>query len=328
MRARGDDFVPFVRAATLAANAHNTQPWLFKIRGSRIELFADTARNAGAVDPFVREMHISLGCALENLVVAAARGGYTASIALVPGALGPISVEPTPHVVATVDLERGARAERAELFDAIPRRHTNRGPMDPARPLPDDFVSALQNLPQDDAVRLFTFTSQRERDAIVELTDTETLVVYRDPAVVADGKKWWRTSHAELERRRDGFLVLPPDPGAPRPPSHKSIMASAPLFGIVAVRDRYEQSLALRAGRVYERAHLVATGRGVATRVDNAAVEKVDYERRLERQPVATSQLAAVVGDPVWQPTLIFYMGYALEPEDSSPRRPVADVLL
>src|SRR5579871_5358784 len=56
-----------IHAAILAANAHDTQPWVFCAGDRRIDLYADEARNLGAMDPFRREMHISLGCALENL---------------------------------------------------------------------------------------------------------------------------------------------------------------------------------------------------------------------------------------------------------------------
>src|SRR6185295_17648561 len=61
-----------VHAAILSANPHNTQPWRFRVRAESIELFADPARNIGAIDPFRREMHMGLGCALENLLQAAA----------------------------------------------------------------------------------------------------------------------------------------------------------------------------------------------------------------------------------------------------------------
>lgn len=62
-----------VRAAILAASPHNTQPWLFKVANSSIELYVDTARNTGPLDPFLREQHIGLGCALENLMLAGGR---------------------------------------------------------------------------------------------------------------------------------------------------------------------------------------------------------------------------------------------------------------
>ena len=44
-----------VSAAILAANAHNTQPWLFEVSEARIDLFADRSRDIGAVDPLLRE---------------------------------------------------------------------------------------------------------------------------------------------------------------------------------------------------------------------------------------------------------------------------------
>ena len=58
-----------LRAAVLAANPHDTQPWLLAVR-RRVTLFADRARNLGTFDPFRREMHLGLGAVIENLVIA------------------------------------------------------------------------------------------------------------------------------------------------------------------------------------------------------------------------------------------------------------------
>ena len=96
-----------VRAAILAASPHNTQPWLFKVTSSSIELYVDTARNVGALDPYLREEHIGIGCALENLMLAAARYGYVPALTLVPGKLEPIAARPKPNLVAHVDLVTG-----------------------------------------------------------------------------------------------------------------------------------------------------------------------------------------------------------------------------
>ena len=125
-----DGPLALVRAAILAASPHNTQPWLFKITDSSIELHIDTQRNVGALDPYLREEHIGMGCALENLMLAAPANGYAATAELLPGKLGPIPAEPKPQLVARVNLAPGKR-EESELYNAIPRRHTNRGPYDP-----------------------------------------------------------------------------------------------------------------------------------------------------------------------------------------------------
>src|SRR5580698_960675 len=81
----GEGPLTLVRAAILAASPHNTQPWLFKVAQSSIDLYIDTKRNVGALDPYLREEHIGIGCAIENLMLAAAANGYTASLKAFPG---------------------------------------------------------------------------------------------------------------------------------------------------------------------------------------------------------------------------------------------------
>ncbi|HXZ10907.1 MAG TPA: hypothetical protein VEG64_00820 [Candidatus Sulfotelmatobacter sp.] len=103
---------------------------------------------------------------------------------------------------------------------------------------------------------------------------------------------------------------------------------SAPLLGFIAVRDRYDQAQCLQAGRIWQRAHLLATARGLAARPSNEAVEMVDHERALARPPSRAALLDRLTGDPSCQPTFVFYMGYPKHAAPASPRRPVEAVLL
>src|ERR1700733_461287 len=138
-RSTNDAPLALVRSAILAASPHNTQPWLFKVAPSAIELHIDTGRNVGALDPFLREEHIGMGCALENLLLAAPANGYAATATLQPGKLGPIPSELKPRLLARVNLASGKREEN-ELYNAIPLRHTNRGPYDPHQAISPDFL--------------------------------------------------------------------------------------------------------------------------------------------------------------------------------------------
>ena len=55
-----------VQRASWAPSVHNTQPWHFVVRPDVLELYGDSDRQLGALDPTGRQMVISCGCALFN----------------------------------------------------------------------------------------------------------------------------------------------------------------------------------------------------------------------------------------------------------------------
>lgn len=69
-----------VRFATLAANAHNTQPWTFRIGENTVGILPDFSRRTLVVDPDDHHLYASLGCAIENLVIAANARGKSADV--------------------------------------------------------------------------------------------------------------------------------------------------------------------------------------------------------------------------------------------------------
>ena len=344
--ANGDGALALVRAAILAASPHNTQPWRFEVTNSSIELSIDTSRNVGALDPYLREEHIGMGCALENLMLAAAANGYRAAATLLPGKLGPITAEPASKLLARIDLAPGKR-EGSELYDAIPQRHTNRSAYLPQKPLPPGFLDALSRLADEPNVKLFLFTADADRKKIVEISSAANSEIYSDPDVIRGSERWIRTKWSSVQTLRDGLTIdafgqppittaviktMPPRMllwVASRGPKngYSNLMLSAPLIGILAVPDRYDQQHCLQAGRIWQRAHLLATARSLAGRPCNEAVEMIDHEKALGREPQRAHLLAEIIGDPAWQPTFIFYMGYPTLTAPASPRRPVESVV-
>jgi nitroreductase len=73
-----------VRCATLAANGHNTQPWKFGLSPDLISIRPDLSRRTPVVDPDEHHLWVSLGCAAENLVLAAGALGKHADVAFGP----------------------------------------------------------------------------------------------------------------------------------------------------------------------------------------------------------------------------------------------------
>ena len=87
-----------VRCATLAANGHNTQPWKFGLSPDTILTRPDLSRCTPVVDPDEHHLWVSLGCATENLALAAAALGKHADVAFGPqGVHVAHFAEPTRH---------------------------------------------------------------------------------------------------------------------------------------------------------------------------------------------------------------------------------------
>ena len=351
-RGRSNDGpLALVRAAMLTASPHNTQPWLFKVTSSSIELHVDAARNVGALDPYLREEHIGIGCALENLMLAAASHGYMAGLTLVPGTLAPIAGRLQPNLVARVDLTTGKReqSELSELYEAIPRRHTNRSPYRSEKLIPDVFLNELASVGSDEAdVKVFSFTAAADRERITEISSAANAELYSDPEVERSSERWIRTKWSDVQKYRDGLTIdafgLSPIASAAskimplwmfrriasraQRDAYSGLMLSAPLIGLIAVRDRYDKADSIRAGRIWQRIHLLATARGLAARPSNEAVEMVDHERFRGKEPRRAGLLTGITGDAGWQPTFVFYMGYPIRTAPPSPRRSIDNVVL
>jgi nitroreductase len=337
-----------VQAAILAANPHNTQPWLFKIAGTRIDIYADTARNLGSFDPYLREMHIGLGCAIENMMLAAAALGLAGKVTVVEGRLEPIAQAPRPTLVATIELSP-ATPHQHERYTAIPRRHTNRAAYDPRRAIPRDFLRSLPAVAEEGStLKVFLFDTESERRRLGDLMIAATAEIIADATMVGDSQRWFRARWADVEKYRDGPTVdaaglsplmaalakLAPEPSPDT--NHRYWLAatrdvqvpSAPVLGLIAVESLYDRAQAIHAGRAWQRMHLFAITRGLAMQPINQPLELVDRERQLARKPLTGRALESIVGNPNWKATFAFRLGFPTRDVSPSPRRPVADVIL
>src|SRR4051812_32805817 len=71
----------FIKFAVLAPSSHNTQPWKFIVKkDSTIEVYRDTSRRLPIADTSDRQLFLSIGCAIENLIISAKFFGYQSDI--------------------------------------------------------------------------------------------------------------------------------------------------------------------------------------------------------------------------------------------------------
>ncbi len=337
-----------VAAAVLAANPHDTQPWLFQVSDSAIEIFADASRNLGTMDAFLREMHLGLGCAIENAVLAAGQNGYAVELETVPGKLTAITDRRSALHAATLHLTRIAQPIAPDaLYRAIPNRHTNRYPYDRAKPLPAAWAEFASHANINDDVRLFLFADGPQRALFDAAVVDATEAIIADAQMIADSDHWLRTSRDEIEAHRDGptldaaglsffTLLLAKTFPVSAEASHQGWLAqtrdrqvpSASLTGFIAVRDRYDREMAIAAGRTWQRLHLYATVNGVAMQPLNQPIEMIDREKQRGAGTDWARRVEALTSSPDWQATFAFRAGMPLDNAPPSPRRTLKDVLL
>ncbi|KGF70796.1 hypothetical protein LL06_03335 [Hoeflea sp. BAL378] len=314
------EFEFLVHHATLAANSHNTQPWLFSGGADQVTIRPDLARATPVVDPDHHHVFASLGCAAENLGLAASVAGRSSAIESLDGNNG-----------LRVSLG-GAGATPDPLFDAITERQCTRSVYD-GRPVPAADLAAIEAAAAVDGCSVMLVTDTPRMEQILELIVTANTAQVEDPAFVAELKRWIRFNAGEALRQRDGLYSAcsgnPSLPGFIARPAFglvftaeaenakcaDQVRSSAGFAVFVSERDDPEHWV--RAGRSYQRFALASTARGIRHAFLNQPVEVARMR----------PELAALLGTGGRRPDLLVRFGYA-RPMPRSLRRPLGDVIV
>jgi len=303
-----------LRSAILAPSSHNTQPWQFAVSDDGIRLFADKARWLQVADADQRELHISLGCALENLLVAAEHFGYGHQVTYFP--------EPADeNLVAAVTLTAGGEppdVRPIELFDAIPHRHTNHNIYE-ERPIPAGAQARLQACCNQAGLSLYLTNDAEIKRQVDEMIVRADAIQFADPAWREELGYWmgqgvFGTSWLMSKMSQLAVTYLNLGKGLAKKDSE--LLMSAPVLAVIGSQadDRTAQ---VQAGQVFERVSLMATALDIHVHPMSQILEIPEFK----------SQVAELIPEPDVVPQHTFRLGYA-EPEDHSPRRPLEDVLI
>ena len=200
-----------VEAAVWAPSVHNTQPWLFAVRGSRISLRADPDRRLAAADPEGREMLISCGAALATLRIALRALGREVRVRELPD-------PDRPNLLADVDLGAPtADDEHARrLHGAVRRRRTHRGAFKPV-PVSPSLLGALRAEAGSDGVRVVQAVEEHTRHALAGLTQAAEHLLHLDPRLAGEEARW---APVPGSRRADGVPETAYPGEAPRTDPH------------------------------------------------------------------------------------------------------------
>lgn len=317
-------------AATLAANSHNTQPWAFRAGTDYVDLLGDPSRTMGEADPRRRELHVSLGCALENIVIAAASQNMTTTVEY-------NGAPPAAHVARVSLLGGGSVARDTRLAQAIPTRRTNRGPYDLERGVGAEALHALGVLVEG-SVQLHWLTDPGERARFADLSIEATEAHVAHAVMQRDSHRWYRMKRAEAQETREGVTVEGANlPTVARlalglfPPTPESFDAgwvkattethcgTAPAYGLLAIESAGDHTAWVGAGRAFQRLQLAAELEGLALHPISQALAMRDRALADGETTHFGAELEAMVGGN--EVVLAFRIGYPLREQAPSPRR-------
>lgn len=313
-----------VRFAVLAPSGHNSQPWRFRVLENAIEVMADLTRALPASDTNNRQLHISIGCAIENLLLAADYYGFTHEISYFPEGIA--SAPAARIVLKKIRTEVASGGDH--LIFAIPRRHTNRNPYTTQMPK-NLFLQKIKEWETSD-IEVHLVSDQSQKEKIADIV-SEALIM------AMDYKKFRKELSQYLKSNitRSSLGMLGSGFGIPTPLSliapflikfvnvnrlsrkkdEALLKLHTPLYGIIATKEDTQESW-LKSGQLYERIALEAERQHINTHPLAAAIQTGEYDKRLQN----IIQIS-------FHPQVFFRMGYSKTPSGCSPRLQAKDVL-
>ncbi|MGE0886207.1 MAG: Tat pathway signal protein [Blastocatellales bacterium] len=310
-----------VRYATMAASSHNTQCWKFRLADEQISILPDWQRRCPAVDPDDHHLFVSLGCAAENLSLAAAAYGKYADVRFDAGSGEAIVVGLKP-----------SNAIASPLFKAIPNRQCTRNEYS-GRKVNGDDLKLLVDAARGNGVELVLITEHNGIENILDYVVRGNTAQLNDEAFVKELVSWIRFSDDEAVRLGDGlFSRSSGNPAIPRWLGTKllnfvltaknendkyarQIRSSSGIA--VFVSEQNDKQHWVETGRSYERFALQATALGIKNAFINQPVEVSELR----------PQLASYLGLGVRRPDLVVRFGYGDEMPKSM-RRPLDQVIV
>lgn len=284
-------FRKILEYAVLAPSSHNSQPWRFEIGQDEISILKDLSRRLPISDANDRQLYISLGCAITNILVAADYFGFSVEVKYFPKGIDSAGV-------ANICLGSNTQVQKEQrlghLFSFIESRVTNRNKYESRLP-EDTFLKTIKSFSTDElAINLVIDRGEKNQVADIVLASLGE--------AMADKKFRNELSHylkSNITKSKTGMpgysLGFPLMVSLIAPiliryinvsklsrKKDKSLLKEfTPLFMIVSTK--YNDPLSwLKAGQIYQRIALLAESKGIKSSIMAAPIQIEDYYKRLQ----------------------------------------------
>lgn len=319
--AQHPDYLFMIEQAIKAPSGHNTQPWLFRVNDDNIQILPNYDKSLPVVDPDNRELFISLGCAAENLCIAASQKGYDTDLNI------------SEEGIVTIHLKKDHTAEPNTLFDRIAIRQTNRSVYN-GQIISSDTIRLLERVFEASVANAYFYKNGTpEFNSIADYVIAGNVLQMQNKAFTNELKSWMRFNKKHQDETNDGlsYAVF----GAPNLPRFivKPIMsgylngktqnkgdrkkiASSSHFVLLTATDNIPEEW-IRLGIVMERFLLKSTELGIT----HAYMNQPNEVGKLSVEMTETLNLSGEY------PIILLRIGYG-EKMSYSKRKDIEEVII
>lgn len=278
-----------VRYAILAPSGYNSQPWKFNIDENKIEIYSDFSKKRGVIDPMDREIYVSVGAALENLVIAAKHFGFEIKIKI----NNKIGTDKELDLVAIVEFQDKKNKDdniNKKMFEAISKRQTNRRPFEKISKDTKKLEKHIKGLIGDKEIEMKLFDEENIKKKIGSLMAQASLYWYSKENFRKELLGWlqddtesknmdgiWQKYYDATDRM--GVLNFAEDKAI----RDEMLVAESPILMIVSSKKDNKENW-IKTGRNLERILLYLTSEEISHAYFNSIVESDKHRIELGKE--------------------------------------------
>lgn len=278
----------FIKYGVLAPSTHNTQPWQFKIVGSKLLILPDWDYKLPYGDPDNSNLYFSLGCCAVNILSAAEYFGLSTIITISNSVNKPIEINFKNKIKSDIFLRN--------LFPYITKRFSNKFQYNNT-----DFESSIKKglftFSNNDEAKLIFVYDKKITTQIAEIHKNAVLSYLKNKKFKSELASWMRTNNTKSYDGMPGFvsglsnmkvkigkILLRYTPIIIK--SHgkkdKVLISTSPMVGVIYTKSN-KISDWVKSGMLYEKIALFTTSKNIQTTILAAMIEDQYSNSKLKK---------------------------------------------
>lgn len=303
--------------AVLAPSSHNSQPWSFVIKDNSILISPEQKRRLSESDKNDRQLYISLGCAVENIIIAADYYGYKTSIDY-----------QQPIKITFFSKKRNIKEKINKNINSILNRIMNRNKYNNTS-LPIDFLEKIKLLSNSN-LSICIIEDTSKKNLLADTIIKAGIKAMENKDFRKELSQYVKSNITKSKIGMPGFSLGIPTPVSliisillkyinmnklSKKQDEKLLKEHTPAFIVISTKDDNREAW-VQAGKIYENIAIFAENNNIKTSVLAAPIQIGEFYKDLQK--ILNTNL---------RPQVLFRIGYTNKIPKHSPRLEISDVI-